>query len=77
MKKEKLDEYLKSIQEDWPSPFVARCKIHEFTKGMYKPNTLNSYDSTKNGISRKYKLNERIFYKVEDVISWLKNKLGE
>ena len=46
MKKEKLDEYLKSIQEDWPSPFVARCKIHEFTKGSYKQNSMRVLDSS-------------------------------
>lgn len=77
MKKENLELYLKQIQEDWPSPFVARCKIQEFTKGMYKIGTFNSYDAKGKGIATKYKLNERIFYKVADVVDWLKDKLGE
>ena len=77
MKKEKLDEYLKSIQEDWPSPFVARCKIHEFTKGMYKTISFRSFDARKRGIANKYALGTKIFYTVKDVIDWLKNKLGE
>ena len=77
MKKEKLDEYLKSIQEDWPSPLVARCKIHEFTKGSYKQNSMRVLDSSHKGINKRYRIGKAIFYKVEDVISWLKNKLGE
>lgn len=77
MKKGNLELYLKQIQEDWPSPFIARCKIQEFTKGMYKMTTLNNYDAKGKGITPKYKINERIFYKVVDVVNWLKNKLGE
>lgn len=77
MKKENLELYLKQIQEDWPSPFVARCKIQEFTKGMYKTISFRSFDARKCGIANKYALGTKIFYTVKDVIDWLKNKLGE
>ena len=77
MKKENLELYLKQIQEDWPSPFVARCKIQEFTKGMYKAASFRSYDALKYGVKNKYTLGTKVFYTTKDVINWLKNKLGD
>ena len=75
MKKENLELYLKQIQEDWPSPFVARCKIGEFTKGMYKAVSMNTFDASNKGINERYKLRKTVFYKVEDVVNWIRSKI--
>lgn len=68
---------LEKLGSDWPSPFVARTKIEEFTKGAYKANTFAVYDSVGGGVVPSFKLNKRVFYFVTDVISWLKKKKGD
>lgn len=63
------------LKDDWPSPFVARDKIGEFTKGMYKSSSLSTFDASGDGIRRRFKLGRRkVFYLVSDVIEWLKEK---
>ncbi len=61
---------LKKMLEDWPSPLIARSKIGEFTKGAYKPNTFAVYDSSKCGVTPRFKINKKVFYFTTDVISW-------
>lgn len=69
---------LDKLAEDWPSPFVARCKISEFTHGLYKQSSMNTFDARGDGISHRYKIGSKIFYRVDDVTNWLKKKkLGE
>lgn len=65
---------LEKIAEEWPSPFVARSEIGNFTKGLYKPNTLNTYDAKGCGIKRRLQRGMKIAYLKEDVIEWIKNK---
>ena len=65
---------LDKLAEDWPSPFVARCKIEEFTKGMYKQSSMNTLDARADGIKRKIQLGGKIAYLVCDVIDWIKKR---
>ncbi len=66
---------LKKIAEDWPSPFVARSEIENFTKGLYKPRSMNTFDGKGQGIKRKLRMGAKIIYLKEDVIEWLKTKI--
>lgn len=59
------------LKDDWPSPFVARDKIEEFTKGMYKSSSLNTFDSRGDGIKSRFKMGAKIVYRVRDVINWM------
>lgn len=72
MKKTEID--FDKLKDDWPSPFVAREKIEEFTKGMYKSRSMSTFDSADEGVDCKYKLGRIVFYLVDDVIAWLKNR---
>lgn len=47
MKKTEID--LDKLKDDWPSPFVARDKIEEFTKWMYKSRSMRTLDSADEG----------------------------
>lgn len=66
---------LESLGNEWPSPFVARSEIENFTKGLYKPRSMNTFDAKGLGISRKLRLGTKIIYLKEDVIEWLKRKI--
>lgn len=59
------------LKDDWPSPFVARDKIEEFTQGMYKSSSLNTFDAVGKGISPRFRFGSKIFYRVKDVLKWL------
>ncbi|MDR0677918.1 MAG: hypothetical protein LBF44_00065 [Holosporaceae bacterium] len=62
------------LKENWPSPFVSRSKIAEFTQGMFQPDSLNTLDAKGNGIIPRYARGAKIFYEVDSVISWLGTK---
>lgn len=65
---------LDKLDDDWPSPIVARSEISEFTQGLYKPLSFRTFDGKKEGIKRKIKLNNKIAYLKSDIIEWLKIK---
>lgn len=66
---------LDKMAEEWPSILVARSEIGEFTKGLYKPRSMNTYDGAQKGIKKKIRINTKIAYLKSDVIEWLKNKI--
>ena len=63
---------LEKMDADWPSPFVARNKINEFTKGGNKKSTMATYDAAGQGVARRFVLNKTIFYLKSDLIEWLR-----
>ena len=65
---------LNKLAEDWPSPFVARSEMENFTKGLYKPSSMNTFDGSGKGLNRKIRLGLKIAYLKHDVIEWLKRK---
>ena len=65
---------LNELSESWPSILVARSEIGEFTRGLYKARSFNTFDGTKTGIKRRIRINTKIAYLKSDVIDWLKNK---
>lgn len=66
---------LDKMAEEWPSILVARSEIGEFTNGLYKPRSMNTFDGAQKGIKRKIRINTKIAYLKSDVIEWLKNKI--
>lgn len=74
MKKEKMIN-LDELSDAWPSILVARSEIGEFTRGLYKPSSFNTFDGAKKGIKRKIRINTKIAYLKSDVIEWLKSKV--
>ena len=65
---------LEELSNSWPSTLVARNEMEEFTRGLYKGRSFNTYDGAKIGIKRRIRLNTKIAYLKSDVIDWLKNK---
>ena len=65
---------LDKLAEEWPSPFVARSEIGNFTHGLYKPRSMNTFDGAKQGIKRKIQFRSKIVYLKEDVIEWIRTK---
>lgn len=66
---------LEKLDNEWPSPFVARTEMEKFTQGKYKPSSMKRFDTRNEGIKRKIRFKSKIAYLKEDVINWLKGKL--
>jgi hypothetical protein len=69
------DHNLEKLKEKWPSPFVSRDRIEEFTGGLFKQSSMNTLDSMKQGITPRYAKGHKVFYEVDDVILWLTKKI--
>jgi phage terminase Nu1 subunit (DNA packaging protein) len=59
-----------SLARKWPSSFVSREKVAEFTGGIINPRTLANLDSAGHGIKR-FRIGRKVVYRVEDVCEWL------
>jgi hypothetical protein len=66
---------LDKLREKWPSPFVSRDRIEEFTEGMFKQTSMSTLDARGDGINKRYRIGNRVFYEVDEVINWLKTKV--
>jgi hypothetical protein len=63
---------LDKLKDKWPSPFVSRDRIGEFTDGILKQSSMNTMDARGDGICPRYRIGNRVFYETERVIDWLK-----
>jgi hypothetical protein len=66
---------LNKLKEKWPSPFVSRDRIEEFTEGLFKQTSMSTLDARGDGISPRYRIGNRVFYRTSDAIDWLKAKV--
>ena len=63
------------MADRWPSPFVARERIGEFTGGIYNPKYMANLDSKGLGPEGRIRLGRRkIAYPVASVIRWLEDR---
>lgn len=69
---EKVD--LSILAARWPSPFVAREKISEFTGGIITPKTLANLDSTGDGPQGRITIGRKVAYPVVELITWLESR---
>lgn len=53
---------LEKLKNNRPSPFVARDKIEEFKKGIYKSSSLSTFDASGDGIKRRFKLGRKKYF---------------
>ncbi|GHU18132.1 hypothetical protein FACS189472_06010 [Alphaproteobacteria bacterium] len=66
---------LDELKEKWPSPFVSRDRIEEFTQGLFKQTSMSTLDARGDGIKRRYRIGNRVFYETDAVVEWLKTKV--
>jgi hypothetical protein len=62
------------LKDNWPSPFVSRDRIAEFTEGLFKQSSMNTLDARGTGIPKRYRLGNKVFYETDSVIDWLKTR---
>lgn len=64
-----------SMAEKWPSTFVARSAVSQFTGGLISPRYLANLDSQGKGPKGRIRLRDRkVGYPVKELIAWLEER---
>lgn len=62
------------LADKWPSAWVERSLLWEFSGGLIHPHSMRNYDSRGCGIENKTKIGRKVAYPVADVINWLNRR---
>ncbi len=71
-----MDTFLQDLFDRWPSPFVLRSQIGEFTCGLISPSSMATIDCRNAGLSS-IRMGKRLFYGKGDLIKWMKRRFAE
>ncbi len=66
-----------NLADKWPSAWVERNLLWEFSGGLIHPHSMRNYDSRGCGIANKTKIGRKVAYPVVDVINFLNNRVKE
>lgn len=64
------------MADKWPSTYVSREKVGEFSGGILHPRTLANLDSKGLGPQR-YRVGRKVVYHVDDLCDWLSLRARE
>jgi len=73
MENQQTKPNLSSMAEKWPSAYVARERVGDFSGGILHPRTLANLDSLGAGPAR-IQVGRKIAYKVDDLINWMADR---
>ena len=63
-----------SMADRWPSSFVARESVSDFSGGILNPRTMANFDSKGVGPSGRVRVGRKIAYPVDSLVCWLENR---
>jgi len=66
-----LSIHFKRLAEKWPSTFVARDRISEFTGGLVSPGRIANLDSQGEGPPNRFRVGRKVCYPVSGLTEWL------
>ena len=69
-----LIEAFDRMAANWPSEFVARNRVGEFTGGMVSPKSMANYDSLGEGPEGRIKIGRKSGYIKHAFVEWLKTR---
>lgn len=64
----------KSMIARWPSSFVAREKVDQFTGGIVSPRYLANLDALKKGPEGRVRVGRKVAYPVAEFVKWLQGR---
>ena len=65
------------LAERWPSAWVSRTKIQDFTGGTVSEKYLANLDSAGKGPAGRVRIGRKIAYPVAEVVRWLESRATE
>jgi hypothetical protein len=69
-----MKDVFEEMMDRWPSAIIARAEVSNFTGGLLKPRTLANLDSRGEGPPRQKMGDRGVFYRVEDLVSWMRER---
>lgn len=69
--KQNFSRHFQELARKWPSTFVSRDKIRDFTGGSMSPGRMANLDSQGEGPRNRFRLGRKVCYPVNDLIEWL------
>ena len=69
-----LEPNFKSMLERWPSTYVAREKVEEFTGGIVSARYLANLDSLGKGPKWRVRVGRKVAYPVSELVSWIESR---
>ena len=66
---------LNKLADSWPSPFVTRNKIAEFSGGMVTPVSMAVFDSKGKGVADRFIVNRKTCYPVDSLVQWRESRV--
>jgi hypothetical protein len=78
-KKQKLQsvaQVIRSAGEKWPTSFVSRAQIPNFTGGAIAVGTIANLDSQGNGPAGAFRIGRHVCYPVDSLVEWLIQHVG-
>lgn len=65
---------LSHLAEKWPSAWVSREKVPDFTGGALSSGRIANLDSTGHGPPGRMKVGRKIVYPVDEFVAWLEER---
>jgi len=65
---------LSPLAARWPSPFVAREKISEFSGGIITPKSMANLDCIGEGPKGRITCGRKVAYPVAELVAWLESR---
>jgi len=66
---------LKDLANHWPSAFVSRQEVRNFSGGIINEKTLANLDSLGMGPAGRIRIGRKIAYSVSSLIMWLESRV--
>jgi hypothetical protein len=73
--KESAVNTIKKAGESWPSTFVARSRVPDFTGGLLSVGTMANRDSDGTGVKGAFRIGRQVCYPVDSLCEWLIKRL--
>ncbi len=65
---------LSALRSKWPSPFVARTAVKDFSGGLLNEKSLANMDSQGAGPEGRFRVGRKIVYPVDSLIKWMESR---
>jgi hypothetical protein len=66
---------LSKLRDKWPSTFVSRDKVSDFSGGVLHPRTMANLDALGQGPKGRIRMNgKKIAYPVDELIAWMQSR---
>lgn len=66
---------VREAAKKWPSTFVSRTQVPQFTGGTYSDRTMANRDSDGDGPAGAFKIGRNVVYPVDSLCDWLINRI--